>query len=63
MKIESVFMLVVVLAAGLVFALFLRPPSGPAADPSHVISRGEAIDLAAHLEPGNFTVVEFFADW
>lgn len=55
--------LLIFLVVGLAFALFLRPPSGPAADPANVISQGETVDLAAHLEPGKFTVVEFFADW
>ena len=28
-----------------------------------IASRGEAFDLAAHLAPGKYTIVDFYADW
>ncbi len=48
--------------AGAVLAAVLNRAPRPDAD-VRVIAHGEEVDLAAHLAPGKYTVVDFYAIW
>jgi len=52
----------VVLAAALVVAGCSGAAKTPQVD-MKIITHGQAVDLAAHLAPGKYTVVDFYASW
>jgi len=66
----AVVIVVVVLAAGLWMMAPSDEPAGGSGgtvstsnEKIAVISKGDRVEIAGHLESGRFTIVEFTADW
>ncbi len=64
---KTILLVVLAMAGVMGHRLFTTPSRsvtpGSLGDRAAVISTGQAVDLAQHVQPRGYTIVEFMADW